>query len=140
MSDIIMNQSSDNNKNNEGTGKTVLVVEDSQVIQNITKHVLEFYKHKVVTAMDGKEALSAIEKQDFDIVLMDIAMPNMNGIECIRRIREMKNKNKKDMPVIAVTGNAEFYTPLEFKKAGFNEFVEKPINFDGMSKLLKQYI
>ncbi len=138
MSDIIMNKSS--NDKGATIGKNVLVVEDSQVIQNITKHVLEFYKHNVVTAMDGKEALEKIEKQDFDIALMDIAMPNMNGIECIKRIREMKDKKKSEMPIIAVTGNAEFYTPLEFKKAGFTDFIEKPINFDGMSKILKQYV
>lgn len=138
MSDIIINKAS---KNEGGSsGKSILVVEDSQVIQNITKHVLEFYKHRVVTAMDGKEALAQIEKEDFDIALMDIAMPNMNGIECIRRIREMKDKKKSQMPIIAVTGNAEFYTPVEFKNAGFSDFIEKPINFDGMSKVLKKYI
>ncbi len=127
-----------NPKNNEQ--KVILVVEDSQVVQNITKHVLEFYNHRVITALDGKEALQKVKENDIDAILMDLAMPNMNGIECVSRIRSMSDKNKSTVSIIAVTGNAEFYTAIEFEKAGFDAFVEKPIDFDGMSKILKKFI
>ncbi len=137
MSDILINKEA---KNPDGEGKNILLVEDSQVVQNITKHVLEFYNHKVHTVLNGSEALDEIQSNDYDIILMDIAMPNMNGIECIGRLRKMEDPKKANLPVIAITGNAEFLSPIEFKKAGFSDFLEKPIDFDNMSRILKKFI
>ncbi len=137
MSDILINKEAKDPKNE---GKKILLVEDSQVVQNITKHVLEFYNHKVYTVLNGGEALDKIEKNDYDIILMDIAMPNMNGLECISKLRKIKDPKKAALPVIAITGNAEFLSPVEFKKAGFSDFLEKPVDFDNMSEILKKFI
>lgn len=124
----------------EQKGKRILVVEDSQVIQNMTMATLEFYHYNVDTAIDGKEALEKLKKSDYDLVLMDLAMPNMNGIECLREIRNMADQSKAKLPVVAFTGNAEFYTPVEFEKAGFDDFVEKPIDFDLVMTILRKHL
>lgn len=124
----------------QGPKKRVLVVEDSQVIQNITKQILEHYRAEITAAMDGQEALDLIENNDYDIVLLDLAMPRMDGLECLKNIRAMSLPKKANLPVIAFTGNAEFYTAKEFEKAGFNDYIEKPIDFDTLLKILGKYI
>lgn len=110
--------------------KKVLVAEDSSVIQNLTKKILEFQNYQLVSVKNGKEVMDALEKDDFDVILMDINMPVMDGMECSRKIRAMKDEKKASIPIIAITGNAPNYSMDDFKKAGIDHFLQKPLNFD----------
>ena len=130
------------NSQKEVSKKEILIVEDSSVIQNAIKRVLEFQEYDVTTAKEGQEALEICNKRPkpFDLILMDVAMPILDGIQCIKSIRALKDRAKAEVPTIAVTGNSEAYTPTEFLRAGFNELHEKPINFDKLSGLVREYL
>lgn len=118
--------------------KKVLVAEDSSVIQNLTKKILEFQNFEIISAKNGKDVLSILAAQDIDLVLMDINMPIMDGMECAREIRALKDSAKSGVPIIAITGNAKNYSVDDFKKVGINEYMQKPLNFDALVDKVKE--
>lgn len=118
------------------SSKNVLIAEDSSVIQNLARKILEFQNFKITVVKNGEQVLQLLEKEPFDIVLLDINMPVMDGIECVKAIREEKKTAK--LPVVAITGNARNFTEDEYKEAGFNEVLMKPLNFDMLVKVVKE--
>jgi len=119
--------------------KKILIAEDSSVIQNLTKKILQFQNFEVFSAKNGQEVLNNLKDSDFDAILMDINMPIMDGMECTKKIREFDNPTKASVPVIAITGNARNYTNEEFTEAGINAFLQKPLNFDLLVETVKKY-
>ena len=119
--------------------RKVLIAEDSSVIQKLTKKILENQNCVISTAKNGMQVLELLQKESFDIILMDISMPVMNGIECAARIRSLESSNIAQIPIIAITGNAMNYTLEEFRKFGINDYLQKPINFDKLVSLVNQY-
>ena len=118
--------------------KKILIAEDSSVIQNLTKKILSFQGFEVTSAKNGKEVLDFLETESFDVILMDINMPIMDGMECTKNIRSLDNEKAK-IPVIAITGNARNYTEEEFKEAGIDAYLQKPLNFDLLVETVKKY-
>jgi len=118
------------------THKKVLIAEDSSVIQNLAKKVLEFQKFEIEAAKNGRQVLEKLANTHFDVILLDINMPLMDGLECARQIRALPDAQKAAVPLIAITGNARNYTLEEFQAAGFNEYLPKPINFDALVDLI----
>ncbi len=104
-------------------GKKILLVEDNELNQFFVLSVLESWESYVEVANNGKEALNLLETKHFDIVLMDIQMPVMNGIEATQKIRESKN----NIPVIALTANVLKGDKDKYLNAGMNDYVGKPI-------------
>lgn len=121
-----------------GTRK-VLVAEDSSVIQNLTKKILQFQNYEIFSVKNGKQVLDKIEQEDFDVILMDINMPVMDGMQCVREIRGHADNSKANIPIIAITGNAKNYSMEDFKGAGFNDFLPKPLDFDKLVETVKKY-
>ena len=119
--------------------KKVLVAEDSSVIQNLTKKVLQFQNYDISSVKDGQQVLDKMEKESFDVILMDINMPNMNGMECSKQIRAMADQDKAQTPIIAISGNANNYSEEDFKNAGINEYIPKPIDFDHLVETVNRY-
>ncbi len=117
--------------------KKVLVAEDSSVIQNLTKKILEFQNYQITSVKNGKEVLDVLEKEYFDVILMDINMPVMDGMECSRKIRALQDKEKSSIPIVAITGNAPNYSVEDFKKAGIDRYLQKPLNFDELVDTVK---
>jgi len=120
------------------TFKKVLVAEDSSVIQNITKKVLQFQNYEITVVKNGKQVLDLLEKESYDVILMDINMPVMDGMECARRVRSLDDKLKSIIPIVAITGNAKNYSMDDFKDAGINEYLQKPLNFDALVETVKK--
>jgi len=118
--------------------KKVLVAEDSSVIQNLTKKILQFQNFDIKSVKNGKEVLKSMESDSFDLILMDINMPQMDSMTCIREIRSMTDKTKSSIPVIAISGNAKNYSEEDFISAGFNEFLAKPLDFDKLVETVKK--
>ncbi|MCS6821205.1 MAG: response regulator [Microscillaceae bacterium] len=118
--------------------KKILIAEDSSVIQNIARKVLQFQNFNIETAKNGKEVLEKLAKETYDILLLDISMPVMDGIECAKQIRASTNPQHQTMPIIAITGNAKNYTLEEFRAVGINEYLPKPINFDALVELVRR--
>ncbi|HAA16852.1 MAG TPA: histidine kinase [Cytophagales bacterium] len=119
--------------------KNVLVAEDSSVIQNLTRKILEIQNYTIHAAKDGKKVLEKLKSDDFDIILMDINMPLMDGMECAKEIRGMDDPKKSQIPIIAISGNAKNYTEDDFKAVGINEFLPKPLDFDNLVDVVKKY-
>ncbi|MGM0581040.1 MAG: response regulator [Bacteroidota bacterium] len=118
--------------------KKVLIAEDSSVIQNLTKKILMMQNYSIHSAKNGEQVLKALESESFDIILMDINMPKMDGMECTRAIRALDDKGKSAIPIIAITGNAKNYSIEDFKEAGINEYLQKPLNFDQLVETVKK--
>lgn len=117
--------------------KKVLIAEDSSVIQNLTKKILQMQNYEIFSAKNGLQVLDMVEKEDFDIILMDINMPKMDGMECAQKIRAQKDSKKSKIPIVAVTGNAKNYSMEDFNNAGINEYLQKPLNFDKLVDMVK---
>ncbi len=94
--------------------------------------------YSIHSAKNGEQVLKALESESFDIILMDINMPKMDGMECTRAIRALDDKEKSTIPIIAITGNAKNYSLEEFKEAGINEYLQKPLNFDQLVETVKK--
>lgn len=120
--------------------KTILIAEDSSVILNLTKKILELQNYTILTAKNGGEVIKQVEKQKIDAILMDLNIPVKNGMECTREIRAHENKEIANIPIIAVTGNANNYTMEQFKEAGINAYLPKPLDFDMLVQTVKQYV
>lgn len=116
-----------------------MIAEDSSVILNLTKKILEQENMEIAAAKNGVEVLKKLDGEDFDVILMDINMPKMDGMECARQIRALSDKQKAGTPIFAITGNANNYTDQEFKDAGINEYLPKPLDFDNLVTLVHKY-
>lgn len=110
--------------------KKILVAEDSSVIINLTKSVLSFEKYEVKAARNGKQVLEMLEKEDFDLILMDLNMPVLDGISCTKMIRQQGDPAKSQIPIVAISGNLNNITNDEFRKIGFDHFLQKPLDYD----------
>ncbi len=119
--------------------KKVLIAEDSAVLQNVMKRVLgSSYDLKAVK--NGQAVLAEIEKSDYDILLLDINMPKMNGIDCAKAIRALADNKKAQTPIVAITGNALNFTQEQFQEVGINECLLKPIDFDALVAVVGKYV
>lgn len=102
--------------------RTVLVVEDNKINQMITKKILEKNKMVCTVADNGMDAIKLVQEQEFDVVLMDIHMPGISGVEATQEIR----KFNKQLPIIALTAVTIDENLDDFYRAGFNEIIPKP--------------
>lgn len=119
--------------------KTILIAEDSSVILNLTKKILELQKYKILTAKNGGEVIKQVENNKIDAILMDLNIPVKSGMDCTREIRAHENKDIARIPIIAVTGNANNYSMEDFKEAGINDYLPKPLDFDALVLTVKKH-
>jgi CheY-like chemotaxis protein len=119
-------------------GKTVMIVDDD--VRNIfsLSKSLEKLKMNVVTAINGKEALQKLEEQDVDVVLLDMMMPEMDGYETARMIRE--KPRWRNLPVIAVTAKAMTGDREKCISAGASDYITKPVDIDQLISLLRVWL
>ncbi|MCL1823190.1 MAG: ATP-binding protein [Oscillospiraceae bacterium] len=129
---------------NRFKGKRVLLAEDNEINTEIAVCILETAGLEIETAADGKEAINkffASEENHFDVILMDIQMPEMNGIEATRAIRKSENRaDAHKIPIIAMTANAFDEDGEKSIEAGMNAHVSKPIDNDRLFSLLRDII
>lgn len=116
----------------------LLIVDDIQINRTLLADIATSIGCTYTAAKNGKEALLELEKNDFDLILMDIEMPVMNGIETTDAIRKLGNA-KSQTPVVALTAHnpEDFFT--EFANTGFNELVTKPYLINKIQKLVETY-
>ena len=114
----------------------ILVADDNPINQKVLVGILSKDKHKVVAVDNGQQALDAIKAEQFNVVLMDMEMPIMNGIEATSLIRSMDDKQKSRIPIIAMTANVMKEDIERCRQAGMNEYVSKPIDPDSLRSLI----
>jgi CheY-like chemotaxis protein len=103
----------------------VLLAEDSPLHQQVALLILEGQGHHVTVASNGREVLQAVLQQHFDVVLMDIEMPEIDGLKATRMIREQEDDGHPRLPIIAVTTTEN---PEECLDAGMDAFLTKPLH------------
>lgn len=114
----------------KNTNKRILLVEDNEINSDIARHILEEVEIVVEIAENGRIAVDKIMKEKsgyYDLILMDIQMPIMDGYEATKRIRALKDEKKSRIPIIAMTANSfEEDRRMEFE-AGMDAHISKPI-------------
>lgn len=105
------------------TGIKVLVVEDNQVNQKITHFMLRKLHATAASAMNGNEAIEMVKQSDFDVILMDLQMPGMDGYATTQFIR---NELQNPVPIIAVTADIFVSETAEYHESGMNAYISKP--------------
>ncbi|MCZ6767600.1 MAG: sigma-54 dependent transcriptional regulator [bacterium] len=106
--------------------KTILVADDEKGIRETLTRLLEYEKYRVVAAKDGHEALDKAGRGDIDLVLLDIKMPGMDGLEVLAKLNETQN----GLPVVIISGHGTVQTAVEATRLGAFDFIEKPIDAD----------
>ncbi len=119
------------------SGKRILVVDDSKINLKVANNILRPYNFTIVEATSGFEALELAETGTFDLILMDIMMPKMNGVECLRRLKEIPGF---DIPVVALTADAIEGQDEKYIQAGFNDYLSKPIDRYQLNRVLNKYL
>lgn len=123
-------------------GKKILLVEDNAMNREIAQEILQDEGIIVDTAEDGLIAVEKMKKckpNDYDLIFMDIQMPNMNGYEATKAIRALENPHKANIPIIAMTANAFDEDRVAAIQAGMNEHMAKPINVAKLVQTLHQF-
>jgi CheY-like chemotaxis protein len=115
----------------------VLLAEDNRVNQRLAVAILERLGHEVQVASNGREALELLEAQDFDLVLMDIQMPEMGGVEATSRIREREAETGGHVPIVAMTAHAMAGDRERFLAAGMDEYISKPISQERLREVVR---
>jgi PAS domain S-box-containing protein len=108
--------------------RNVLVAEDVELNQYLVRHIMESWGFTVDVVNNGREAVAMVEKNKYDLVLMDIQMPEMDGIEATRAIRQLSDPVKAAVPIVALTANALKGDSEKYLSAGMNDFLPKPFN------------
>lgn len=117
----------------------ILHVDDDAMNLRVVEEILVAFNHRSIKATSGSEALQHLASQPFDVVLMDIHMPGMSGIETVERLRASPGPGC-NVPVVALTADIVTRRPEEYRALGFNDFVAKPILVSGLLDAIKRAI
>lgn len=123
-------------KRGKSVSKKILVAEDYDDIRIMMKVCLETYGYDVIEAADGYEAVEKAVEYKPDAILMDLAMPVMDGIQATSAIR--KHSELAGIPIVAVTAYADFYD-IRARDVGCNDVIPKPIDFNQLKPILQKY-
>jgi signal transduction histidine kinase/ActR/RegA family two-component response regulator len=117
----------------------ILLAEDNAVNQKIASRVLEKLGHDVTVAADGREALAALDRAHFDVVLMDVQMPEMDGFEVTAAIRALERDTSRHLPIIAMTAHAMHGDRERCIAAGMDNYLSKPLKVPELIALLEKF-
>lgn len=117
--------------------KRILVVDDDLLVLSSLEKLLRKENYEILTAQSGKDALEKVERIDFDLIIIDIRMPELDGIETVKRIKTIgKDKGKSDVPVVFITGYADLAANVQAEKLG--EVILKPFNLEDLLDRIKE--
>ncbi|TAE62596.1 MAG: response regulator, partial [Bacteroidetes bacterium] len=117
----------------------ILVADDNEINQLLAKRMIASWGGAVTIAENGVQALEALQKESFDVVLMDIHMPEMDGIDATKAIRAAKT-SYSNIPIIALTANAMEDDEQVYKDAGMNDYIIKPVDADLLKQKITRYL
>lgn len=125
------------------TGKRVLVVEDNELNMEIARNILEECEITVEEAHNGQEAVERMKQITpgyYDLILMDIMMPVMDGLEATRAIRKLEREDCRTVPIVAMSANAFDEDVKQSLASGMNGHISKPISISRMEKMLAEML
>ena len=118
----------------------VLVVDDNAINRRVFVNLLKETRLEIDEASSGKECLQRVQKKQYDVIFLDHMMPDLDGIETLRCMKELENHLCKNAPVVALTANAIAGAKETYRAEGFNEFLSKPIIPEKLEKMLIQLL
>jgi len=118
--------------------RTIMIVEDYDDTRYLLKRLLESKGYRVLEAVNGQEAVEIAKTEHPDLILMDLDLPILDGIEATQHLRQQSAT--KSVPIVAVTAYPMSYTHVKAFAKGCNEYLSKPIDFDELDKLLTRYV
>ena len=113
--------------------KKILIIDDQKAIRNTLKEILEYEKHAVYVAEDGKIGLQMTIENNYDLIFCDIKMPNLDGIEFLKKVMEEKIIS----PVIMISGHGDIETAVQTLKIGAYDYIEKPLDLNRVLSSVK---
>lgn len=119
--------------------KSILLADDSPVIQTLSRKIFQGQGYDIKGIKTGNTVLEEISMGEYDVIILDIILPGANGMELAHQIRQMKDKKKANTPIIAISGNYKNYSKEDFDKAGINEYLIKPLDYDALVRAVKKY-
>jgi two-component system sensor histidine kinase/response regulator len=120
-------------------GVRILLAEDNLVNQRVAVRILEKHGYDVVVAGNGHEALAVLERENFDLILMDLQMPGMGGLEATAAIRKMEKATGAHVPIIAMTASAMQGDERRCLQAGMDDYVSKPVHMQDLVEKVESY-
>jgi CheY-like chemotaxis protein/HPt (histidine-containing phosphotransfer) domain-containing protein len=117
----------------------VLVAEDNAVNQKLASLLLKKLGHRATIVANGQAALGALKKRPFDLILMDIQMPEMGGLETTMAIRKQEVMHSRHVPIIAMTAHALTSDRARALEAGMDDYISKPIRFEELRRAVERF-
>lgn len=121
------------------TGIRLLLVEDNKINRIVAQKNLEKWGVEFEIAVDGAQAVEMVKQKDYDLVLMDLQMPVLDGFKAARIIRELPGEKYRELPIIALTAASEQYYQEKIQQAGFSDFVNKPFHAEDLLRKITRY-
>ena len=112
----------------------VLLIDDEEIALSNLTHVFEREGYKVTACKDGESGLAAMQQTEFDLVLTDLRMPGIDGMDVLKHVRE----SSPDVPVIMITGHASLDSAVDAMKAGAYHYISKPYQEDEFIALVRE--
>ena len=117
----------------------ILLVEDDLVNRELARSLLASFGHEVICAKDGEEAVEAANRERFDLIIMDVRMPRMNGFQAAKKIRSLQNGNEH-VPIVAVTADVNSKDEVHYLEAGMDDYLAKPFSIAKMNAVLDKWL
>jgi len=119
---------------------SILLAEDNPVNQKVALRVLKHLGYQADVVGNGKEVIKAIADKSYDLIFMDIQMPEMDGLEATQYIRSQEKESQlPPIAIVAITANATHDDQYTCHKAGMNDYISKPIQIEELRKILQRY-
>jgi two-component system cell cycle response regulator DivK len=122
----------------EKTKQTIMVVEDYDDTRVLLKHALEIKGYRVLEAVNGQEAIDIAEREQPDLILMDLDLPILDGIAATNQIR--RQSRMEQVPIVAVTAYPLSFTRVKAFAKGCNEYMSKPIDLKELEEVIVRYL
>ena len=120
--------------------KKVLVVDDNRVNLKVISMSLNQFGVMADCTGSGEEAVTMVREKEYDMVIMDILMPGMNGMETTKAIRSLDYDYCKEMPIVAWTVDNQDGSEKDYFEAGMNDLLQKPVQMDSLKEMLTKYL
>ncbi len=122
------------------SGMKILAAEDNKINQMVLKQIFRKWKAEIDFALTGKEAIEMIKKNEYDVVIMDLQMPEMCGIEATKIIRNSKSTElNSKIPILALTADAFGESKQKVLDLGMNDYITKPFEQEELYEIIKKY-